>query len=181
VAGVALALVAAFVIRDVIGNRSEAQFERLARASGCTEVKETGQSGSQQHLSVGETTRYDTSPPTHGAHDPSALRAGTYSEPFSDDPRDDTTIYKAVHSLEHGYIIVWYDGLSKDQVRALERRYRNERKVILAPYPKLKGDEKVALTAWGRLMECERPSDDVIDGFVGRFREARSAPEPKGV
>jgi hypothetical protein len=48
------------------------------------------------------------------------------------------------------------------------------------PYPELPGKTNhVAMTAWGRLVTCEKMSTKVIDAFIDRFREARTAPEPK--
>lgn len=181
VAGVVIVLAGAIAGRQILSNRAGGEFDRLLEASGCTKVRTTGSAGGGQHLQPGERTSYDTSPPTHGAHDLSALPAGIYTEPFSKDPNEDRTIYKAVHSLEHGYIVIWHNRLTKDEQRALEREYRGERKVIVAPYPELRRQYKVALTAWGRLSYCERPDPKVIDGFIERFREARTAPEPKAV
>ncbi|HYZ91854.1 MAG TPA: DUF3105 domain-containing protein [Actinomycetota bacterium] len=177
---VVLALVGAFVARSMFTSRQVDQFNKLAVANGCSEVRETGGSGSGQHLPVGGTTRYDSSPPTHGAHDGrGVVPHGIYDKPFGTDPEKQPSIYRAVHSLEHGYIIVWHKGLTSDQERALERKYRDERKVIVVPYAQLRGDTKVALTAWGRIVRCEGSNTRVIDAFVERYREARSAPEPK--
>jgi hypothetical protein len=174
-----LFLAAIFVGQNLLSRRSANQFSALARANGCSDVRDTGTSGSAQHLRPGETTRYDSSPPSHGKHAPVTLPAGVYDKPLSTRPNDQTTIYRAVHSLEHGAVIVWYDRLSTDQRRGLERRYRSAQKVIVVPYPQLKGSTHVALTAWGRLVDCQRPSYKVIDAFIDRYREARTAPEPK--
>lgn len=173
------AVIVGFVIFTQIQNRREAQeFDRVAKAAGCGELQETDTSGGGRHLAEGQTTSYDTSPPTHGAHAPQALPAGVYEDPFSNQPGDGATIYKAVHSLEHGYVIVWHDDLSRDEQNALERRFRNERKVIVVPYPQLRGGTKMAVTAWGRIIRCDKPSIEVVDGMIDDFREARSAPEP---
>jgi hypothetical protein len=180
VGGVIVLIVAAVLARQAFNNRRIANLNELAQGAGCGELDVTEASGAQQHLAEGRTTTYDTSPPTHGAHASNALTAGIYEEPFTNVLGDRPTIYQAVHSLEHGYIIVWYDGISDEQQRTLERRYRDETKVIVVPYPQLSGDTKMALTAWGRKMTCERVNTGVIDAFVDLFREARSAPEPKG-
>lgn len=179
-AGIILAIVAVVLGRQAFNNRRIANLNNVATAAGCSELDVTDTSGAQQHLAEGQTTRYDSSPPTHGAHARNALPDGVYDDPFTNVLGDRPTIYQAVHSLEHGYIIVWHDGLSRDQERALERRYRDERKVIVVPYPQLSGDTHLALTAWGRKMTCERPNNETIDSFIELFREARSAPEPRG-
>lgn len=179
VGAIVLAILATIVVQQVLSRRAQAEFNRLASAAGCDELRVTSGSGAGEHLAAGERTTYDTSPPTHGPHDGRGrIPAGVHGEPFSDDPNAENSIYLAVHSLEHGYIIVWHDNLSDDERAALEREYRGERKVIVVPYPLLERDQKMALTAWGRLLVCERPDTRVVDAFIERFREARSAPEP---
>lgn len=53
------------------------------------------------HIPEGSKTDYKFSPPTGGAHYPVWITKGVY-----DTPRADGYL---VHSLEHGYIIFWYD------------------------------------------------------------------------
>jgi hypothetical protein len=177
---VILGIAALFVVPQIMSSRRMSALNNLAKAAGCGELEETETSGAQQHLAEGQTTTYDSSPPTHGSHAQNIIPAGIYDEPFTNVLGDRPTIYQAVHSLEHAYVIVWHDRLTDEQQRALERRYRNERKVIVVPYPQLSGNTKVALTAWGRKMTCERMNTGVIDKFVDLFRGARSAPEPRG-
>jgi hypothetical protein len=180
VGGVIVAIVGAFFVRQSFANRRINEFNDLARASGCSEVRVTKTTGGQQHLAEGARYRYGTTPPTYGPHDGRGIvPAGVYDEPFSDDPDEQPSIYRAVHSLEHGYVVVWHEGLTNEQERELERRYGNERKAIVVPYPQLSGKTKVALTAWGRMVTCERSNTRVIDEFIELFREARTAPEPK--
>jgi hypothetical protein len=175
---VAVLLIGGIVAQRVTSSRSSAAFNKLASAAGCGKVESKGLSGSGEHLQAGEKTTYDSSPPTHGAHAQSPLPQGVYDEPLSDVPTEDLNIYRAVHSLEHGAIIIWYDKLKDAQLDALDKRFGDERKVLLVPYPELKGDTHIALTAWGRLAECERPSNTYIDAFIERYRESRDAPEP---
>ena len=170
-------LVGGLVVQRVFSSRANREFSQLARAAGCGETRETSTSGAQEHLGPGETTKYDTSPPTHGEHAPATLRAGIYDEPLSEDPGENNSIYRAVHSLEHGAVIVWHDGLKDADLDELDSQYRSEEKVLVVPYPDLKGDTNVALTAWGRIAECEKASPAYIDAFVDRYRSARSAPE----
>lgn len=181
IAGAIVVLIAGAIIgRQALSSREANAFNKLMQANGCSRVRTTSGSGSGQHLAVGATTRYDTSPPTHGAHDGrGVVPHGIYDKPFTNDIEKQPSIFRAVHSLEHGYIIVWHKGLTREQERELERKYRDERKVIVVPYPRLRGDTKVTLTAWGRMVNCERSSTRAIDAFVDRFREARTAPEPR--
>jgi hypothetical protein len=177
-ATIAVLLIGAIVAQRVSSSRANAAFNELASGAGCSEVKSKGFSGSGEHLQAGEGTTYDSSPPTHGEHAASPIADGVYDEELSDNPTEDLNIFRAVHSLEHGAIIIWHDKLSEKQLDALDKRYGDERKVLVIPYPQLKGKTHVAVTAWGRLAECERPSNAYIDAFIDRFRESRDAPEP---
>ncbi len=172
-------IIAAVLVQVVISRRSVNEFNSLAEAAGCGGIRKTGGSGAAEHLAEGEKTSYDTTPPTHGKHATTTLSAGVYDRRLSDNPEEQLNIYKAVHSLEHGAVIIWYEGLQAAEKRKLESTYRNEEKVLVVPYPLLKGKTEVAMTAWGRIVECQKLSTDVIDAFIDRFREARSAPEPR--
>ncbi len=55
----------------------------------------------RNHLPEGSKIDYKFNPPTSGDHYPSWISKGFY-----DTPRPDGNL---VHSLEHGYIIIWYD------------------------------------------------------------------------
>jgi hypothetical protein len=177
---VGVLVIGGIVFQQLSSNKSSASFAKLAAAAGCGEVEDTGGSGSGEHLQTGETTNYDTSPPTHGKHAAGTLSAGVYDDPLSEDPTKAENIFRAVHSLEHGAVIVWYDeDLEKKDREELEDTYDDEEKVIVVPYAGLEDDSTVAVTAWGKLAECEKVSTKYIDAFIGRFREARSAPEAK--
>lgn len=178
IVGIALAIVAAIVVQQVLSRQQASAFDRIASAAGCGRLEVTSDSGAGEHLTQSERTTYDGSPPTHGPHAGyGRVTAGIYDKPFSDEPSAPDNIYLAVHSLEHGYVIVWHNGLSDDERSALEREYRGDKKVIVVPNPELERGTKLALTAWARRLECSKASTSVVDAFVERFREARSAPE----
>ena len=87
------------------------------------------------HLQAGETNpNYNTNPPTSGAHAPSPVLWGVYTE--SNAP----TKEELVHNMEHGGVIVWYDPskLTADQVDELTRTaagwLRDRKKVIVVPW-----------------------------------------------
>lgn len=66
---------------------------------------------SRNHIPEGSKTDYKFNPPTSGDHYPSWITKGVY-----DTPRADGNL---VHSLEHGYIIFWYDCDKKLQASAV--------------------------------------------------------------
>lgn len=153
-----------------------AEYVELSQnAADCTDVEEIG-GLSREH--VERTVDYETSPPVGGAHSGSTARAGIYQEPFAENPQGGgTTIYQAVHSLEHGYVIVWYDPqLDGEALRDLEQTVRGKAETILAPYRDLEEGDAMALTAWGRLQRCGETDPEVVDGFVDTFRN-ETAPE----
>jgi uncharacterized protein DUF3105 len=155
--------------------RETGNFNKITAAAGCGDVQVVGDLA-RDHVE-GTRIKYKTSPPVGGPHQSSTVAAGVYDKPFSTDPAKSPNIYQAAHSLEHGYIIIWYDGLKDDQITALDRAVRSERETILVPYRTLKNNQKMAMTAWGRLQYCSKPGPDAVRAFIDRFRDARSAPE----
>jgi hypothetical protein len=174
---VVLALVGIGVFRAVSNRAAKSSYMKLAASAGCGTIR-TFDDLSREHVDARARPTYPTKPPVGGAHQTSTVPASTYDEPFSDDPEQRPNLYQAVHSLEHGYIIVWHNGLEDDDVRALERAVREDnRKVIIVPYPELSGSTKVALTTWGVLQTCREADAEVLREFVELYRE-KTAPEP---
>ncbi len=108
---------------------------------------------------------------TSGPHTDLSLPAGAY--PSEVDWR------AAVHSLEHGYVILAYGAISPDEVRRLEGAFRGERKLIITPKASLSPGE-MALVSWRRLQRCKGLDLEVARAFIRQNRESRLAPEPQG-
>jgi len=172
---VIVAIIAAFVARSVVNGKRSSAFSKVAASADCGKIK------TYANLDRTHTTgsvKYSTSPPVGGAHNPNPLPGGVYDQPFSTDPNAKTpTMYSAVHSLEHGYVIVWYSSLSPDQKDALTKALTGQPKVIVVPYPNMPDNHKMALTAWGALDYCGKPSVAAARAFVNLYRNAKSAPE----
>lgn len=163
--------------RVMDSQRKNREAAKIAAAAKCGAVKKTEGTGTQQHLPQGGVTTYDQSPPTHGQHAASPLRAGVYDAPFTEGPNAASpSLYESVHSLEHGYIIVWHNGLNEAELEKLTDEFGKERKVIVVPYPQLKNG-KMAMTAWARTQTCQTADPAAVRSFVRRFRE-ETAPEP---
>ncbi len=114
------------------------------------------------HLVPGETPTYQSNPPSSGTHNPNPLPAGVYSTPV------DVTM--EVHSEEHGYIIIHYNGISQGEIQALQQIVeRDPRKMILSPYPSM--SYKVSLTAWDHQQVCNGVNPQAITSFVALFRD----------
>lgn len=94
---------------------------------------------------------------------------------------------KAVHNLEHGYVIVYYakgpdSQLPAAVVTALATRVNGQRKVLMAPYAALPAGEGLAFAAWDELQFCDgtvtaAEAGGALDKFVAAFREGPQAPE----
>ena len=172
---VIVVVIGAFVARSLVNGRRSSAFTKVAASADCGKVK-TYSDLDRTHTS--NAVKYSTSPPVGGAHNPNPLPGGVYDTPFTTDPAGKTpTIYNAVHSLEHGYVIVWYNALDGDQKDTLTKALTGQSKVIVVPYPDMPDKHKMALTAWGKLDYCGKPSVAAAQAFIKLYRNAPSAPE----
>ena len=122
---------------------------------------------------------YPSRPPAGGKHYATPLAAGFYDE---NDPETLVTYPEGnlVHSLEHGYVIFWYNcqvsddcGTLKDEIRSVMREFSNV-KLIAFPWADL--DVPLAMTSWGRLLEFSSLDLDTMRTFVRNNRN--KSPEP---
>ena len=150
-----------------------AEAPAAARSAGCTTVRSIPpyRGGlDRAHIGAGgpvptlpDLATYPSNPPASGPHSSVPADAGVYADPPS--------IAEAIHSLEHGAVIIWLspDALSNAEVAGLETFFRrgNERNhVIVSPfdYPdqgaagSLPAGTQMAVAAWHRLQFCDRPN-----------------------
>ncbi len=134
----------------------------LAKCDAVETVPDEGRG----HLQPGQTVAYQSNPPTSGWHNPEPYPAGIYGNPL--DPT------KLVHSLEHGYIVIYYRNLVQDELATLTNIVRNNQyKVILDPYAN--NPARVVLTAWDHKQQCAGVNEQAIRQFIAAYRE--QAPE----
>lgn len=162
-------------------NRVAAQANQVAQAAGCTPVTGKPDLGNT-HLSPGEQHTYAQHPATSGPHVLSPLPG---SQHVYDAPVPET---RAVHNLEHGYVLIYFGGegdeaLRPETVRRLEAVASAETKVIMAPYGQLSKGTSLALVAWDELQECPsavtpEQASGLAHAFFTRFRGGGKAPEP---
>lgn len=116
----------------------------------------------RNHVPVGTVVTYNSNPPTSGPHYAEWTRAGIY-----DQAPDDRNL---VHSLEHGYVIIFYhDKTLKDRLAKLAQDLRVW-KLIVIPRDNL--DAPLALTAWTRILKLQSVDEAKIRDFVNTFRDA---------
>jgi hypothetical protein len=91
---------------------------------------------------------YSVNPPAGGDHLPAAAPAG-FSD-MANVPADGNL----VHSLEHGFVVVWYrpDGVAAATLDGLRELARSRRWVLVVPRPSL--PTALAATAWHRRLLC---------------------------
>ncbi len=130
----------------------------------------------QEHIQPNEPhVPYNSNPPTSGPHWDTPQNQGIYTTPQVQE--------QLVHNLEHGFVVIQYKNLSAEEVQRLtELVRRDQHHLLLAPYPGLPGDAKVALTAWsgpngqpqlqtGRLLTCTGVDENAIRGFINAYRD----------
>jgi hypothetical protein len=185
------ALIAGFIYwRGGETRRLNQAAAQAAQNLGCSGVRDLPEEG-REHLAADEPPPdYGTTPATSGKHNASTLppEPHVYDQPF-----DQTLESRAVHNLEHAYVILYYrqdgpDALPEAVVDDLAELANAEDKVLMAPYPTLPEGESIALAAWTHLQTCPKvipaDADDVIAiarGFINEFRGGGDAPEASGV
>lgn len=104
--------------------------------------------------------------PTSGAHLAQAPRCTSYTQPLEPG--------LAVHALEHGAVVIWYDIAQADDVRPRLEDLADEwdSHVVLTPSGRL--DAPIVATAWNRLAKYDEPGSD-LRGFIDTYR--RRGPE----
>ena len=111
---------------------------------------------------------YDSPTPTSGPHDARAPRCGTYREPL--DPA------LALHGLEHGAVVLWYDAgrpeLAEELVGATDEW---DSHVIISANRNI--DRPVVATAWGRIKAYDAVDPEITE-FVRTYRQRGPEREP---
>ena len=134
-----------------------------------------------EHIPVGQPhAPYNSNPPTSGPHYADPAQAGFYDEAPVDE--------QLVHSLEHGYVIIWYNcsALSDAQCSQLKSQIKEVMQAAgtssitqtskLIAVPRQNMDTELALTTWGRLDAFDAFDRQRFLNYVKAFRD--QAPEP---
>ena len=135
------------------------------------------------HLAAGQDYTYPDHPATSGYHDPAPLppTPRVYITPVRET--------QAVHTLEHGSVIMYYrpsgdGGIGADVVSALGPVATGNHATYLIPYSELPNGTGFALTAWNKLITCPASitapqAVTLSQGFVDSFACTNNAPEGK--
>jgi Protein of unknown function (DUF3105) len=140
---------------------------------GCASLEAPTDEG-RAHIANGETASYESYPPTSGPHTVTPAAPGWYDEA--------PPVEQLVHSLEHGFIVVYRSDLRAADEADLRARFdvlvtEGFGGLISVPDPSIK--DPMTLTAWNRLQRCVRADPDAFEGFVrahyAQAPEARAA------
>ena len=93
---------------------------------------------------------------------------------------------KAVHNLEHAYVVVWYDKtVGEDQIQRLkDAADAAEGKFLVVPWDRadFPDDKHIVLTAWGFRQQCSDVSGAVMQKFKDEHGgNAGKAPEKAAI
>ncbi len=170
------------VIALIFGLRAGGVFEPNPAAAidvGSAKYNPPGTIGVKQkdegatHVPDGQRVTYGTTPPTSGAHWGSPVAWGSYD---SQQPNERTT-----HNLEHGGIVVSYNGLTSDEtvlLKGIVAKLRTaHRKIVLQPYPTM-SDAKIAVSSWVWQLKLQGVDDLQLIQFVRSHYDSPDAPEP---
>src|SRR4051812_43724567 len=201
---IALALIAGAVIPTYLHDRSkkhkaaeaakkQRQVIQLAptaaeKAAGCLGVHQDPLSAAALHVTAPidytKEKNGDTEggtppiPPSGGKHNPVSLGDKTRFYPLSDQPRPE----RAVHNLEHGYVVAWYDSkLPAADVKTLQTLATapSTPRMLVVGWSQsdLPGDKHLVLTSWGRTERCATAAAPVIQSFYSSHVDSTLAPE----
>jgi Protein of unknown function (DUF3105) len=128
------------------------------------------------HIPTGQKANYAQIPPTSGEH---------WAQPAAPAPWGIKTAWLqfevTTHNLEHGGIVIMYNGLSATEtgnlttlVRSLNSSGFN--KIVLEPWPDMPKDSKIIVTAWDWMLKLAAPDDTSVVKFVRQHTDDE-APE----
>jgi hypothetical protein len=114
------------------------------------------------HLLNSEQVNYPTATPTSGTHSASSARCGIFNE--------EIPLEFAVHSLEHGTVVIWYRAdLDAEEVSRLAGIVNQfDDRVIMSPNARL--TDPVVATAWTRLKAYDGADPEIAE-FIQTYRE----------
>lgn len=132
---------------------------------------------SNPHVNPGTPVQYAQLPPTSGSHWPAPagpVKAGVYTEhvPFE----------ATVHNLEHGGIVIVYNGLTPDEVKRLDDFVRSAtagtyKKILDEPFKDL-SRAKIVATSWRWHLDLQSVDTAALQKFIQVHYDSTEAPEP---
>ena len=131
------------------------------------------------HVATGQKVTYNTNPPTSGSHWNSVAPPAPVPWGIKDSQQPNEAL---VHNLEHGGIVIFWKGLTDDEVNKLKDLVRlmtnnGFKKIVLEPYAEMPSDARIALSAWDWALKLPGYDDVQIVKFVKSHYDGPDAPE----
>ncbi|MFL6158728.1 MAG: DUF3105 domain-containing protein [Marmoricola sp.] len=169
-----------------------------AGAAGCAarELTKVTVPKAGWHVKNGTPLTYDQAPPAYGKHWAVPLQKSQYRTIFT--AKDRPAKELLVHSLEHGYTVIWFDATAAADpttfgaLTDLSERFRVGDGVVIVPWTAadggaFPGGAHVALTHWtgpknqrGVHQYCTGVSGAAVKSFITDYPR-KDAPEPGAV
>jgi hypothetical protein len=190
---VAIAVLLAAIVPSVLQARSRSEQRKVgyvkaassvARTADCTGVRNDVQI-SREHVTTTVdyakllADKHEEIPPSSGPHDANPLPDAIHFYQRADKPK----LERAVHNLEHGFIVAWYDSqLPQPEVTKLQgiAAQAGER-FIAVPWDRgdFPGNRHFVLSAWDRTQRCGTVNADVVADFVKSYSDPTSGQDWK--
>lgn len=156
---VVAAAVAVLVVKNVNDRREQQRLIAELTAGSC--VFDRRSDGGSEHIA---SPVYRVDPPSGGDHTARAAGAGRYSEANAPGQGE------LVHAMEHGYVILWHrpDITDAQQETVDDIAATFDRDVLVVARSSL--ETPVAATAWHRRLLCRDVEGEVLNRFVGEYR-----------
>ena len=161
-----VALLAGLVAWQVLNRRSSQRAIAAMTEDTCRYDTETDPGRTGEHIA---NPTFRVNPPSGGVHTPAVARAGVYTA--ANTPPDG----QLVHSLEHGYVVIWHqpDVSAEELAQLREIAEDNEDDILLVERANL--PVPAAATAWQRRLLCDEVETDslrlFVDAYVGKGPE----------
>jgi hypothetical protein len=133
------------------------------------------------HVDFGEAVESPTDPPTSGSHYAAPMPEGFYTVESPEYLAEDHDGF-LIHSLEHGYVVFWYNCQPLDEQSCSELT-TNIQAVMddfdghkLIAFPRLSITAPLVMTSWGQLQEFDVFDEELAKEFI-TVNKSR-APEP---
>lgn len=180
------ALVAVLLIGGAVYASAHRDLRTKAqKAAGCLKVQHHSGAPGGEHIGPGSkkpdqtTVDYKEVPPNSGPHLTDPLPENPKFFPRESAPPPE----RAVHNLEHGFVVAWYDkDLPQKQVDELSKSSINlGQRLIGVPWTRstFAKDRHIVLTAWNYTLRCKTVSSDLLSDFVLSYGD-KEAPEKTG-
>lgn len=140
--------------------------ENAAAGAKTVEGLQTFKIKGNGHVNPGTKVTYETDPPVAGDHFAQWVMPGFYSAPQQPE--------LLVHSLEHGYVVIYYDkdkldSAAMDHIKSLTDAYKGQWDGVVA-VPRSDAENPVVLTAWNQMLKLKSYDKTKAEVFTDLFR-----------